>query len=68
MKNNLVFLSNSGSTIRSDDEYELKNSILRLKEDKEFYDNYCNNGRTFVENNFMEEVIQKKLKNIMDGL
>ncbi|MCG3670030.1 glycosyltransferase family 4 protein [Aliarcobacter butzleri] len=68
IKNDLVFLSNSGLTIRCDDEYELKNSILKLKEDKEFHDNYCNNGRKFVENNFMEEIIQKKLKNIMDSL
>ncbi|MFA6685290.1 MAG: hypothetical protein WCS26_08555, partial [Arcobacteraceae bacterium] len=68
IKNDLVSSSGSGIVIKCDDEEELKKVILKLKEDNNFYEKYSHNGQKFVENNFVEEKIEEKLKIIMDKL
>lgn len=68
IKNDLVFLSTSGLTIECDNEIKLKEAILKLKENNRIYEKFSNNGKKFVENNFLESKIQKKLKSIMDSL
>jgi glycosyltransferase involved in cell wall biosynthesis len=68
IKNDLVSLSDSGLVINCDNKEELKNAILKLKEDDNLYDKCSNNGRQYVEENFMEDKIQEKLKMIMNRL
>jgi len=68
IQNDLVSLSNSGLVIECDNEEELKKAILKLKDDSELYEKYSNNGSKFVDDNFIEERIQAKLKSIMDKL
>jgi len=68
LKNDPVAISNSGINILPKNEEELKNAILKLKEDSKLYEKYSNNGRKFVEDNFVEDKIEEKLKNIMDKL
>lgn len=65
IKNDLVSLSKCGLVIDCDNESELKRAILELKEDSKIYKKYLNRGRQFVEENFVEEKIQEKLKNIL---
>lgn len=68
IKNDLVSLSNSGLVIECDNEIKLKEVILKLKEDKNFCDKYSGNGRKYIEENFMEDKIEEKLKMIMNRL
>lgn len=68
IKNEPVSISSCGICISSENEVELKETILKLKENLEFYQKFVNKGKRYVEENFIEEVIQKKLKNIMDSL
>ncbi len=68
IKNDLVSLSDNGIVVKCDNEEVLKKAILKLKEDSKLYEKYSNKGRKFVEDNFMEDKIQEKLKNIMDNL
>lgn len=68
IKNDLVSLSKCGLVIECDDERRLKKSILELKNNKNLYKSFLNNGKKYVEDNFMQDKIQEKLKSIMDRL
>lgn len=68
IKNDPVLLSNSGLVIESDNEDELKKSILKLQNDHILYNKLSNNGKKFVQDNFTEIKIEEKLKKIMDRI
>ena len=68
IKNDLVSLSHSGIVIKCDKEEELKKAILKLKDDSKLYEKYSNNGKKYVEDHFVKEKLEEKLKNIMDKL
>ncbi|QKE28150.1 glycosyltransferase, family 1 [Arcobacter acticola] len=68
LKNDSVVKSSCGLNILPENEEELKNAILKLKEDDILYDKCSNNGRQYVEENFMEDKIEEKLKMIMNRL
>jgi glycosyltransferase involved in cell wall biosynthesis len=68
IENEPISTSNSGLSILPENEIELKNAILKLKEDKELYKSFSKNGKSFVEENLLEDKILVKLKNIMDDL
>jgi glycosyltransferase involved in cell wall biosynthesis len=63
-----VVKSSCGLNILPENEEELTNAILKLKEDKELYKSFSKNGKSFVEENLLEDKILVKLKNIMDDL
>jgi glycosyltransferase involved in cell wall biosynthesis len=66
--NDLVSLSNTGIVIKSDDEYLLAENIKELKSNQIKYNEYSNNGKKYVLDNFTEEKIIDKLKIIMEEL
>ncbi|RXJ54428.1 glycosyltransferase family 4 protein [Candidatus Marinarcus aquaticus] len=68
ISNDLVSLSNSGIVIECDNEEKLRDVILKFKDDNKIYENFSNNGQKFVNQNFLQEKLQKKLKSIMDSL
>ncbi len=68
INDDLVTLSNTGIKIKSDDEQKLSQTILNFKFDSNMYNKYTNNGKEFIENNYNENQIISKLKNIMDLL
>lgn len=68
LRNDSVVKSSCGLNILPENEEELKNAILKLKEDDILYDKCSNNGRQYIEENFMEDKIEEKLKMIMNRL
>ncbi|MCT7590672.1 glycosyltransferase family 4 protein [Aliarcobacter butzleri] len=68
LKSDSVVKSSCGLNILPEKEEELKNAILKLKEDDNLYNKCSNNGRQYVEENFMEDRIEEKLKMIMNRL
>lgn len=68
LKIDSVVKSSCGLNILPENEEELKNAILKLKEDDILYDKYSNNGRQYVEENFMEDRISERLEMTMNRL
>ena len=68
IENDPVIISNCGVSISPENENELKVAILNLKENVQYYNNLMNNGKKYVLENFIEEVIEQKLKKAMDEI
>lgn len=62
----IVRLSGSGIEIEPESEGELDAAVERLKNDKQFYDSLCQNGRKFVAEHYSRDVLAAKFLDVIE--
>ena len=61
----IVAQSGAGIDIEPDNEYDLVNAVIKLCDDRKFYNSLCENSREFVRENFSRDKLAQDLLDIL---
>lgn len=62
----IVQESGSGIAMESDNEQQLVDAVLKLKDDDQLRNQLCNNGREFVSKNYTRDSLAQKMLDVME--